>query len=256
MSHSVQKSITVEAAREVAFRVFTEHMSLWWPLAHHIGTAPLLEVILEPRVGGRDGPERTADGAECDWGRVVAWEPPSRVVLGWQIDADFKPDPNLTTEVEVRFVAETPTRTRVELEHKNLDRFGAREAELRAAFDSARGWMEGLGSFARAAARGAQDRVFAPAHSSKAHVRPGHVRNGAPRHAGARRLLDGSATPESGAVIAFGPVADPKGGWGVAIVEVEDDAAVRKLTDGDPVMRHAIGARYEVLSMPRVILRR
>jgi uncharacterized protein YciI len=61
---------------------------------------------------------------------------------------------------------------------------------------------------------------------------------------------------ESGAVIAFGPVADPKGGWGVAIVEVEDDAAVRKLTDGDPVMRHAIGARYEVLSMPRVILRR
>jgi uncharacterized protein YndB with AHSA1/START domain len=150
-SNAVHKTVTVEAAREVAFRVFTEKMMSWWPEGHHIGKSAMKAIIIEPRAGGRWG-ERCVDGSECDWGRVMAWEPPSRLVLAWQLDADFKYDPNFATEVEVRFIAESPTRTRVELEHKNLERYGAREAEMRAAFDSDDGWMQGLKRFAKAAA--------------------------------------------------------------------------------------------------------
>lgn len=147
---SVKKSVTVEAAREIAFRVFTSKMASWWPSDHHIGKSPLAEIVLEPRVGGRWG-ERGEDGSECSWGRVLAWDPPARLVLAWQLDADFAYDPSFETEVEIRFVAESPTRTRVELEHRDLERYGARQSELFASFDSKGGWELGLGRFAAAA---------------------------------------------------------------------------------------------------------
>jgi uncharacterized protein YndB with AHSA1/START domain len=150
-ANSLRKVVSVKAPPEVAWRVFTEKMSVWWPLAtHKIGKAKAVDAVIEPRVGGR-WYERGDDGSTCDWGRVLSWEPPSRLVLSWDISADWQYDPTLKTEVEVRFIAEGKDGTRVELEHRRLDRYGARRDEMRGIFDSERGWSGMLASFARAA---------------------------------------------------------------------------------------------------------
>lgn len=148
--NSVRKSMIVQASPALAWRVFTEKMSTWWPLDHYkIGKAKAVEAIVEPRAGGR-WYERGEDGSTCDWGRVLVWEPPSRLVLTWDISADWQFDPALNTEIEVRFVAEKD-RTRVELEHRHLDRFGARRDEMRRIFDKEGDWGKLLAQFARVA---------------------------------------------------------------------------------------------------------
>jgi hypothetical protein len=148
----VRKSVRVAAAPARAFEVFTAGFARWWPRSHTIGTVPQKEAVLEPRVGGRWF-ERGEDGSECDWGKVLVWEPPTRVVLGWQLDPDFKFDPNVVTEVEVRFVAEGEGATRVELEHRHLERFGERGEVLREKVGSPNGWGKLLEEFAACAAR-------------------------------------------------------------------------------------------------------
>jgi uncharacterized protein YndB with AHSA1/START domain len=147
----VRKSIRVNAPVAKAFDVFTAGMARWWPRGYSIGKAPMKEVILEPGVNGR-WIERGEDGSECVLGRILAWEPPARFVLAWQISGEWKYDPALVTEVEVRFVADG-TGTRVELEHRNLERFGAHAAAMRAAIDEPRGWTTFLELF-KAAAEG------------------------------------------------------------------------------------------------------
>jgi uncharacterized protein YndB with AHSA1/START domain len=148
--NSVRKEVTVNASREVAWRVFTEKLGTWWPLAHYkIGKAKAVDAFIEPRVGGR-WYERGEDGSTCDWGTVLAWEPPGRLLLSWDITADWQYDPTLKTEVEVRFVAESPARTRVELVHRRLDRYGARREQMRNIFDN-EGWSRLLDMFGRAA---------------------------------------------------------------------------------------------------------
>jgi len=150
-ANTLRKVVSVQAPPATAWRVFTEKIGTWWPLAtHKIGKAPAVSVVIEPHVGGR-WYERGEDGSTCDWGRVLSWEPPSRLVLTWEISADWQHDPNLRTEVEVRFVAEGKDRTRVELEHRHLDRYGARRDEMRGIFDSEGGWSGLLASFADAA---------------------------------------------------------------------------------------------------------
>ncbi len=104
------------------------------------------ELVLEPRIGGR-WYEVGEDGRACDWGKVLAYEPPTSIVLAWQLNQDWKYDASFVTELEVRFVAEG-TATRVELEHRNLDRFGARADALRADLDSQEGWTGALVAFA------------------------------------------------------------------------------------------------------------
>jgi uncharacterized protein YndB with AHSA1/START domain len=150
---SVKKTVLVDAPQAHAFAVFTERHGAWWPLAsHHIGKVEAETAILEPRAGGRWF-ERGTDGSECDWGRVLVWEPPHRLVLSWEITAEWQHDPEFKTEVEVRFVAVGPHSTRVELEHRNLDRFGDKAEGMRSGLgDDKGGWGHLLQIFAAAAA--------------------------------------------------------------------------------------------------------
>jgi uncharacterized protein YndB with AHSA1/START domain len=144
----VRKVVTVQAPPEVAWRVFTEQMSTWWPLlTHKIGDTRAIEAVIEPRAGGR-WYERGEDGSTCDWGRVLLWEPCSRLVLSWEITANWRHEPSLKTEVEVRFIADGRDRTRVELEHRRLDLYGAHRDQMRGVFDSEKGWKGLLDAYA------------------------------------------------------------------------------------------------------------
>jgi len=152
--NSVRKVVTVRAPVEVAWRVFTEQMGAWWPLAtYKIGSAKAVDAIIEPRVGGR-WYERGEDGSTCDWGSVLVGQPCSRRVLSYDITADWQYDPNLKTELEIRFLPEGPDVTRVELEHRRLDRYGDRREQMRRIFDTEGDWGKLLDLFARVAAPG------------------------------------------------------------------------------------------------------
>ncbi|HEY2444219.1 MAG TPA: SRPBCC family protein [Rhizomicrobium sp.] len=141
----VKKSILVKASQARAFDVFAARFDSWWPRDHHIGKAAMKEAIIEPRAGGR-WYEKGEDGSECEWGRVVAWEPPSRLVLSWQLNGKFQIDDSVASEVEVRFFPDGTDATRVELEH----RIAAPDAEaIRTAVDSPQGWGGLLEIFAR-----------------------------------------------------------------------------------------------------------
>jgi uncharacterized protein YndB with AHSA1/START domain len=149
---SVQKSIVVNAPVERAFSVFTEQMGSWWPPDHHILEAPLAETVFEPRVGGHVY-DRGTDGSECRWSRVLAYEPPTRVVFSWDINLQWQveTDPERASEIEIRFTAEGDERTRVDLEHRNLDRHGDGWEQMALAVGSPDGWGKGLKRFAEAA---------------------------------------------------------------------------------------------------------
>jgi uncharacterized protein YndB with AHSA1/START domain len=146
----VRKSIIVSAPLTHVFTVFTERHDAWWPRDHHIGGRKDFAAVLEPRVGGRWF-ERGDDGSECNWGRVLAWEPPNRLVLSWDISADWKYDPSVATEIEVKFIAESGTRTRVELEHRKLERYGDKAEMMRALFDSPGAWASTLAAMTKVA---------------------------------------------------------------------------------------------------------
>jgi uncharacterized protein YndB with AHSA1/START domain len=153
--NSVWKTTLVQAPPAVAWRVFTERMGTWWPLSvYKIGKANAVDAVIEPRVGGR-WYERGDDGSTCDWGRVILWEPPSRLVLSYDINADWQYDPDLNTEIEVRFIAEGERATRVELEHRKLDRYGARRDAMRRIFNTEGDWGRLLAMFAALAEKGA-----------------------------------------------------------------------------------------------------
>jgi len=143
----VRTSVTVDVSREHAFSVFTQRFGAWWPPSHHISEVPLAEVRVEPRAGGR-WYEVGTDGTECDWGSVLTWDPPARLVLGWQLDATFRFNPDFVTEVEVTFTADGPNRTQVVLEHRNLERYGERGEEIRRTIGGDEGWPMILASFA------------------------------------------------------------------------------------------------------------
>jgi uncharacterized protein YndB with AHSA1/START domain len=137
----ILKSVVVNAPRERTFKIFTEFFGGWWPSTHHIGKQPYETAILEGKLGGR-WYERMTDGSECEWGRVLEWDPPAKVVLSWHLQADWQydPDPLKASEVEVRFIAESQNSTRVELEHRNLERHAGDIAKMRTSADSPGGW--------------------------------------------------------------------------------------------------------------------
>ena len=146
---SIQTSITVEASVERAFSVFVENFDAIKPREHNMLDVDIAETVFEPRVGGHIY-DRGVDGSECRWARVLAYEPPDRVVFTWDISPRWaiETDPDRTSEVEVRFVAESPDRTRVELEHRHLDRHGDGWESLRAGVESQDGWPLYLSRFA------------------------------------------------------------------------------------------------------------
>lgn len=149
---SVTVETDVQAPAEHAFRVFTEDIGSWWDPSHHLLDAELSSMTFEPRVGGSIV-DRYADGRECRWARVLAYDPPSRVVFSWDITTSWQieTDPDKASEIEVTFVPDGPDRTHVTLTHRNLDRHGAEWASMRAAV--AQGWS--LARFAELAQRGA-----------------------------------------------------------------------------------------------------
>jgi uncharacterized protein YndB with AHSA1/START domain len=151
---AVREEIVVEAPVDRAFRVFTAEIGTWWPPDHHILEAELAEMVFEPRAGGHIY-DRGVDASECRWSRVLAYEPPERIVFSWDIGLDWKvqTDPERTSEVEVRFIPEGPDRTRVVLEHRNIERHGDGWEAMRDAVASPGGWRHGLDAFA-AAVRG------------------------------------------------------------------------------------------------------
>lgn len=137
----VKQSVVVEAPIERAFKVFTEDFGSFKPREHNMLGVPIAETVFEPRVGGHIY-DRGVDGSECRWARVLAYEPPSRVLLSWDISPRWQAetDPEKTSEWEVRFIAETTNRTRVELEHRNLERHGLGWEGVRDGVAGDQGW--------------------------------------------------------------------------------------------------------------------
>lgn len=143
------RSIVVKAAPARAFELFTTRIQDWWPLKNaSIGSAPAVSVVLEPRDGGRWF-ERDAQGNETQWGRVLAWEPPHRLLLSWQIGTDWAYHADLLTELELTFAAQASGGTVVTLEHRHLERLGSDAARHRHLLDG--GWPTMLGGFQKLA---------------------------------------------------------------------------------------------------------
>ncbi len=135
----VRKSVTVAADPARAFKVFTADIGLWWPPTHTIGATPATSSVIEPGVGGRCY-GIGEDGAQAHWGDVLVWSPPDRVVLAWRVTTQWTYDPDLTTEVDVTFTAVGEGRTRVDLEHRHLERLGEGAEGARETFESPNGW--------------------------------------------------------------------------------------------------------------------
>jgi uncharacterized protein YndB with AHSA1/START domain len=149
----VRKYVTVAASQQRAFALFTHEMSRWWPPTHSTLKSPLKQYVVEPHVGGR-WYAVGEDGSTGQTGYVIEWQPPQRLVLAWQLSADWQFDPELVTEVEVRFIAESASTTRVELEHRNLQRMGEKAAHVRGLVDGPGGWTGILEFFKKCAVEG------------------------------------------------------------------------------------------------------
>jgi uncharacterized protein YndB with AHSA1/START domain len=146
---AVHLELVVEAPIERAFAVFTERFGDIKPPEHNLLSAPISETVLEPWVGGHIV-DRATDGSECRWARILAYDPPHRLVFSWDISPrwELEGDPDLTSEVEVRFVADTSTRTLVELEHRNLDRHGTGWEAVSEGIEGDQGWPHYLARYA------------------------------------------------------------------------------------------------------------
>jgi uncharacterized protein YndB with AHSA1/START domain len=254
---SVRSSIIVNAPIGTAFAAFTDDIGSWWPPEHHILEAELAEMVFEPRVGGHVY-DRGVDGSECRWARVLAYDPPHMVLISWDISLQWQleRDPDRTSEVEVRFFSETPQRTRVELEHRNIERHGVGWEQMSDSVGSPEGWSGGLRRFAEWL-----DRRAAPADRLMGFV----FRLIPPRPDFASTMSDEERTTmiehfgywsglvQQGKALAFGPVDDPDGRYGIGIVLAENVGAAEALRDGDPVLISRHGFRTEIAPMSALV---
>ena len=152
---AVRKQIVVPASQQRAFEVFTSGFGDFKPREHNIMASPITKTVFEPRVGGHIV-DVAEDGTECRWARILAYEPHDRVVFSWDIGPDWRlvADPDNASEVEVRFIAESPERTRVELEHRNIDRHGPGWEAVRDGIATDQGWPLYLDRYAALFAEG------------------------------------------------------------------------------------------------------
>ncbi|HEY0993022.1 MAG TPA: YciI family protein [Kofleriaceae bacterium] len=236
---SVKKQIVVETTQQRAFRTFTDGIDRWWPREHHIGQSPLERMVVEPRAGGR-WYSICKDGSEVDVGRVVRWEPPERIVLTWQITAQWQFDPDFSTEVEVNFLAEGPRRTRVELEHKQLERYGAESETLRKMFESDEAWLASLAAFARATGEPKYLMTYEATPEGLAKARE-HL----PAH---RDRLD--LFHARGSLLMAGPLLD---GSGRALGVFTSRAAAEEFIREDPFVVHGVVAKWTVVEWSEVL---
>jgi uncharacterized protein YndB with AHSA1/START domain len=153
---SVRHEVVVDAPIERAFSVFTTGFGRFKPPEHNLLAVDIAETVFEPHVGGHVY-DKGVDGSESRWARVLAYEPPNRVVISWDISPQWQieTDPAKTSEVDVRFIAEGPDRTRVELEHRNIDRHGDGWESVREGVDADGGWPLYLRRYADVMASGA-----------------------------------------------------------------------------------------------------
>ncbi len=142
---SVKCSIDVKASPTRAFELFAQNMGAWWPRGRTPGGKPHVDLIIEPRESGRWF-ERDADGRETQWGKVLSWEPPRRLLLGWQLNHKFQFDPRVLMEVEILFEALAGGGTRINLEHRGIEQLGAEAESFAGKVGS--GWPERMGNFA------------------------------------------------------------------------------------------------------------
>ncbi len=147
----VRVEVTVNAPIERTFHYFTERVDSWWPREHHLSDGDGFEVRMESWVGGR-WYERSADGKECVWGRVLVWEPPTHVVLSWQLGVHFEAqdDPELASRIDVRFESDGPDRTTISFVHSEFEKHGAGWENLRRGVGAENGWRDILKTFAEA----------------------------------------------------------------------------------------------------------
>jgi hypothetical protein len=145
---SVARTVHVGTTVERAFAAFTERMGRWWPAEHHVGRVNFVDVVIEPWVGGH-WYERGTDDSRCEWGRVLAWDPPVHLALSWHLDGNFTydPDPERASRVDVTFVAIGAAATRVELVHSRLDRHGDNWPRLFDGIASPNGWSAVLARY-------------------------------------------------------------------------------------------------------------
>ncbi|MDT5009673.1 MAG: hypothetical protein QOH57_1290 [Mycobacterium sp.] len=153
----VRKSVVVNTGIERAFELFIDKFDAIKPREHNLLAVPIAETIFEPRVGGHIYDVGT-DGSQCKWARVLAYDPPSRVVFSWDIGPTWQlePDPTKTSEVEVRFIAESDDRTRLELEHRHLERHGTAWRAVAEGVDGDAGWPLYLSRYVAAVSEGAR----------------------------------------------------------------------------------------------------
>jgi uncharacterized protein YciI/uncharacterized protein YndB with AHSA1/START domain len=236
---NIKKSITVEANQQRAFRVFTDGIDRWWPREHHIGKSPLERFIIEPRAGGR-WYSTCKDGSEVDVGRVVKWEPYSRVVLTWQITGEWKFDPDFITEVEVTFTSEGPRKTRVELEHRNIERFGAQTDAIRKTFESDGGWSGTLGLFAKS--------LGGVKYLMTYETTPETLQKAGPHLAGHIERLD--EFQRRGKLLMAGPLMD---GTGRALGVFTTKESAEEFIAGDPFVTGGVVTKWSVVDWSEVL---
>ena len=236
---SVKKQIVVETSQQRAFRTFTAGIDRWWPREHHIGASPLERMVVEPRAGGR-WYSICKDGSELDVGKVLAWEPPGRLVLAWQITASWQYDTAFATEIEVGFFVEGPRRTRVELEHKQLERYGADAETVKKTFDADDAWMAQLVAFARAAVAPKYVMIYEATPEGLAKARD-HL----PAH---RERLD--AFQARGTLLMAGPLLDTSGR---ALGVFTTRAAAEEFIRDDAFVIHGVVSRWTVVEWNEVL---
>ncbi|GAW49899.1 MULTISPECIES: SRPBCC family protein [unclassified Nocardioides] len=146
----VRRGVTVGVDQQRAFDIFTADMTSWWPAEHHIGSAPIEEIVIEPHAGGRWF-TRHQDGTQTSTGYVVVHDRPHRLVVTWQIGSDWTYHEDLVTTVEVTFEAEGPERTRVSIEHRDFAAYGDDAETMRKTFDAPDAWASTLAHYAEVA---------------------------------------------------------------------------------------------------------